>query len=164
MDEDTLNDGASEQLAQAAKTIKALGEFAKRLASTNMRQRAIVFEIDGLRYTSTKLAATVGLELLPRITALFGSAFTRAMATGDLGGISPDVFVRVADRAMRDGLWPLVRALLERMEVNELAGIKEPGNVLDDFDDHFAGEYMHLLRVCLFALAHNFRGPALGAS
>lgn len=160
MEDETTN----EQLASALRTIKALGEFAKRLANTNMRERVVgPFEIDGLRYTSTKLPATVGLELIPRITALLGAAF-KPLALGSVEGISPEILIRIADRAMRDGLPALAKDLLSRVEVNELAGIKSSGKVVDDFDDHFAGEYMHLLRVCLFALVHNFRGPSRGVS
>lgn len=160
-----MNDVAAAQVQGAAKAIAGLAAYAKKLAAIDMKPRTIgPLDIDGLKYTNTKLAASVGLELWPRITALLGSAFTRSIATGSLDGLSADVFVRVADRAMRDGLAPLCRDLLSRTQVNELGGIKSPGNVCDDFDEHFAGEYLHLAKVCALVLAHNLRGPTRGGS
>lgn len=137
--------------------------YAAKLKAVDCKPRVVQLEIDGLMYTSAKLPASIGLELWPRLVALLGSALTRSLATGDVDGIDVSaVFIRVADRAIRDGLLPLVRDLLQRMQCNKLYTTGAPGKVVDDIDEHFAGEYGHLLRVCAFALAHNLRGPTLG--
>jgi hypothetical protein len=130
----------------------------------DMKPRTVQHKIDGLVYTSRKFPASVGLELLPRVSALIGASLMRTAVTGeDSDEVGIEALLQVADRAMRDGLIATCRDLLSRMQVNELAGAKgEGGEVLADFDEHFAGEYMHLAKVCIFALAHNFRGPTLG--
>lgn len=136
--------------------------FAKALGELNCKPRVLQLEIDGLMYTSTKLSASVGLDLWPRVTALLGAGLARAIATGSIAAVDANALLRVADRAMRDGLLPLVRDLLQRMQCGKLHSTGKPGKVLDDFDEHFAGEYGHLLRVCAFALIHNLRGPTYG--
>jgi len=92
-----------------------------------------------LVYTSAKLPASVGLELMPRVTTLIGSALTRSVVTGD-GAFDATVIVRIADRAMHDGLVPLVRDLLQRVQVSRYRGGPGGGRLLPKFDDHFAGE------------------------
>jgi hypothetical protein len=57
-----------------------------------------------------------------------------------------------------------VRDLLSSMQ----CGSREPGGPVVGAltpavaDVHFAGEYIHLIKVCVFSLAHNYRGPTLG--
>jgi hypothetical protein len=161
---ESVDAAATEQLQSATKLIEGFAKFATQLAQINVKRKTVQHKIDGLCYTSTKFAASTGLEIWPRITALLGAAFTRSIATGDMGGVTADVFVRVADRAMTDGLVPLVRDLMQRLKVDVLDGDTGGGDVLDQFDEHFAGEYGHLLRVCAFVIAHNLRGPTLGGS
>ncbi len=151
-----------ETMRKITAVLRDLGTFVRKLGMTDMKPKIVTLSIDGLKYTSAKLPASTGLEVWPRLTALLGVTFTRSIATGSLQGATPDVFVRIADRAMRDGLAPLVTDLLARMQVNRLAGLAKDGPVMDDFDEHFAGEYLHLVKVCVFAIAHNLRGPTLG--
>lgn len=138
-------------------------EFVTDLQRVDMKPRQVQWKIDGLVYTSTKLPATIGLEIWPRLAALIGAGLTRAIATGDAGDLTGEMLLRIATRAMNDGLVPLVKDLLGRMKCGKLAGTGKPGDVLDDFDEHFAGEYGHLLKVAAFAVAHNLRGPTYGA-
>lgn len=163
-DEPVAPEPEVESLRAAERILAGVAAFASKLAMLDMKPRRVTMEIDGLRYSSTKIAASDGLDLQARMLALFGPIATRAIVTGSLSGISPDSIVRVADRAMRDGLMPAIRLALGRMEVDRVAGVKlsEARLVLPDFDEHFAGEYGHLLKVCAFALAHNLRGPSLG--
>ena len=149
---------------QIAAMLGAALAYAKELKSANVRDRTVQLTVDGLVYTSTKLPASVGLELWPRVAALLGAALTRAAATGEVeeGTDYGAAIVKVADRAMRDSLIPLVRDLLARMKCGKLYSTGEAGDVLSDFDEHFAGEYLHLLKVCVFAIAHNLRGPTYG--
>lgn len=138
-------------------------DFLTRLNAADMKPSTVQFEIDGLMYTSTKLPASLGLEVWPRVTALLGNAMTRAVVTGDVADMDiGQSLVGLADRAMRDGLVPLVRDLLSRMKCNKLRSSGQGGDVLGDFDAHFAGDYAHLLKVCVLALSHNLRGPTYG--
>jgi hypothetical protein len=149
--------------------LRAAREFAASLAALDCKPRTVQHTIDGVCYTSTKFAFTVGVELFPRITALVGNGVARALATGqgldeiDIGEIAAAV-VGVSERAMRDGLMPIVRDLLSRVQCGSLApGLPVVGALTPAaLDEHFAGEYIHVLKVCVFALAHNYRGPTFG--
>lgn len=136
--------------------------FAEKLKNQDCKPRVLQMEIDGLMYTSSKLPASIGLELWPRVMALFGSAVTKAVATGDTEDVGAQALLSVLDRAMDDGLLPLVRDLMQRVQCNKLYTTQQPGAVLSDFDEHFAGEYIHMLKVAAFAVMHNLKGPTLG--
>lgn len=136
--------------------------FAKRIGELNVKPREAQCEIDGLVYTSRKLPTDLGLELWPRVTSLLGAALAKAAVTGDGVGLDASAISRVAERAMRDGLVPLCRDLLSQTIVNKVNGGTEPGRLADHFNEHFAGEYTHLLKVAIFVLAHNLRGPTYG--
>jgi hypothetical protein len=125
-----------------------LASFVKSLDAKAMRPRVVQLNIDGITYTSTKLSARVGWELLPRLGTLLGSALPYIM--GDASGQDFDVAVieAVSSRAMADGLMPLTSDLLAEIQCNKLNGIDDQiGSVLPDFETHFAGEYVHLLKV-----------------
>lgn len=137
--------------------------FAGVLRDLDCKPMTLHLSIDGINYISTKLNTEVMLELLPRVTGLLGSALQRAMSTGQgLNDIGLEALVGVSDRAMRDGLVPLIRDLLVNMKCNRLRTTGAPGPVVSDFSAHFAGEYAHLFKVCAFALAHNLKGPTYG--
>lgn len=143
--------------------IAAVLAYAQELKGVDFKPGTVQHAIDGLMYTSTKLPCSVGIELWPRLVALFGAAMTKAVATGDVEDAGDGMLLGLADRAMRDGLLPVVRDLLARMKCGQLRTTSKPGDVLPAFDEHFAGEYIHLVKVCAFAVAHNLRGPTLGA-
>lgn len=145
-----------------AAAIAAAVAFGESLKALDCKPGVVQLEIDGLVYTSTKLPTSLGLELWPRVTALLGAALTRSLVTSDAAGIDPGGLVRVAERAMRDGLVPLVRDLLRKTQCGKLRSTGKDGDVLSDFDEHFAGDYGHLLKVCVFVLTHNLRGPTYG--
>ena len=148
--------------AEQPSALAGLLSHAKRLASISLKGKRVSLEIDGLRYTSTKLPALAGLELWSRLLAMLGADMLRALVTGSLDGVTMDALARAAVRSTQLGLSEAVRDLLAGVEVNELAGLKSPGPVGDDIDGHFAGEYMHLLKVCQFVMAHNLLGPCRG--
>lgn len=151
---------------QAIQYAEALLAFAAEMAALNLRPSTIQHKIDGVTYTSTKLPARVGLELMPRVTTLVGSGLLRLIATGEVDALPIDrlasALVAVADRALRDGLAPLVLDLLASVQCGAFRDGGEGKITADKFDSHFAGEYLHLLKVCALALAHNFRGPTFG--
>lgn len=146
---------------------RALLAFAAELKAVDLKTSTVQHRIDGVMYTSTKFPARVGLELMPRVTALVGSGLLRLVAAGDMQTLPIDrlaaALVAVADRALRDGLVPLVLDLLRHTQCGAFRDGGQGPITPDKFDTHFAGEYMHLLKVCALALAHNFRGPTFGS-
>lgn len=146
---------------------KALLAFASEMRSIDLKPSTIQHKIDGVVYTSTKFSARTGLELLPRVTTLVGAGLLRLIATGEAEGLPIDrlalALVAIADRALRDGLVPLVLDLLGSTQCGAFRGGGDGKITPDKFDEHFAGEYLHLLKVCALALAHNFRGPTFGS-
>lgn len=139
--------------------------FLNRLQGVDCKPPSVMMEIDGLRYTSSKIPASIMLDLMPRVVSMLGAGATRAIALGQ----APDsetvthMIAGIADRAARDGLSGLVMDLLSRVKVNRTRSNPDDGGpVLEYFDTHFAGEYGHLLKVCVFAVAHNLRGPTYG--
>lgn len=141
--------------------------FATALAKRDMKPGVVQVEIDGLVYTSQKLPASVGLALWPRLVSLLGRGVTEALATGDVDNVDwLSTLIRISDRAMQDGLGPIVAGLLARMQCNKRRGFTDGGPIGPGdgsaFDEHFAGEYLHLLKVCVLAVAHNLRGPTYG--
>ncbi len=138
--------------------------FARSLKSLDLGPSTCQHKIDGLVYTSTKLAIPEGLSVLERGTSLVGPSLFRALAVGDGVDMRADLLTPLADRAVQHGLFNLSRDLLGRMKVNRYRHVpgSKGGDLQPEMDEHFAGEYPHLMRVCLFALAHNYRGPTLG--
>ena len=146
---------------------QALVAFAAELRAVDLKASTIHHKIDGVNYVSTKFPARTGLELMPRVTTLIGAGLLRIVATGETETMPIDrlafALVAIADRAMRDGLVPLVLDLLGSMQCGAFRDGGEGKITPDKFDTHFAGEYVHLLKVCALALAHNFRGPTFGS-
>jgi hypothetical protein len=140
-----------------------LRDFITHLKTLDLKQKQVQVEIDGLVYTSAKFPASVGLNVLPRMGALLGPALAKVLSTGEGGeDVTGEALLAFADKAMTDGLSPLVRDLLSRMLCNQLATSQDGGPVLSDFDEHFSGEYLHLLKVLFFATMHNFMAPTRG--
>lgn len=138
--------------------------FTHSLKDVDLTQPTVQHKINGLVYTSTKLAIPTGLSVGERGASLIGPSLFRALAVGDGVEMRVDLLTPLADRAVQHGLYSLARDLLSRCKVN--AYRHQPGSkggdLAGEMDEHFAGEYPHLFRVCLFVLAHNFRGPTLG--
>lgn len=145
-----------------------LVSYWQSLKDTDFKPSTIQAPIDDLMYTSTKIPAVAGIALWPNIVGLLGAGMTRMISTGEEAPGAADAWaavVTVADRAARLDFVGLLKSLLANVQCGKLkgpAGFAE-GKVLTHFDTHFSGEYLHLLKVCALALAHNFRGPTYGA-
>lgn len=144
-----------------------LQAFATEVQALPLRDHQITHTIDGLVYTSTKLPCQKGLDVFFATLAMVGRGLTHRLATGDLAGLDLSVLATLAEQAIRHGAVEVAKDLLGQttcgtLRSGGLVGSKMAGNVKAAFDAHFSGEYLHLLRVCLFVMAHNFRGPTLG--
>lgn len=140
-------------------------EFAEMLKNLDCKPRTLQLEIDGLMYTSSKLPASTGVQLWPQLIAVFGEGLTKSMATASSDeSFAASALISIMKNISDEGVLSLIRDLLQRVKCNKLYTSQQPGSVLSDFDEHFAGEYMHLLKVTGFALVHNLKGPILGAS
>lgn len=130
--------------------------------------------LGGRRYRCKTFPASEGLLLLPRLISLAGEKVLRLfMESGDEGAsaLSQDpkvrsaVLVHVCERAeANDGLLVLRDLLRHTVWIREH---KEPGGKpvhVDEliptiFDEHFAGDYGHLLEVCVWVARVSFGGP-----
>lgn len=137
--------------------------FWTSLKQVDLKPSTIQHGVDGLMYTNTKLPAMKGLALLPEVTALLGHGLMRVIASGEsMGAVdSTAAIVVVSERAARGDFPKLCKDILESTQCNALRGGGE-GYVVKGFDTHFAGEYLHMLKVCALSLVHNYRGPTLG--
>lgn len=147
-------------------TIEDLTAFAAELERLPLRESQVQHTIDGLMYTSTKLPCAKGLEVLASLTALVGRGLVKSIATGDMTGINLATLTALAEAALRVGVVDVLRSLLTQTSVGTLRSGGQTGtgggNVAQHFDSHFAGEYVHLLKVCVLAAAHNYKGFTLG--
>jgi len=151
-------------VAAAQEKTRRIFAYARELSSLDLKPRTVQHKIDGIVYTSTKLPASVGLDVGPKVAALFGPSITRALAVGEGALFRVDWLTPLMDRAIRDDAMETVRTLLSRTKASRYVHMpgSKGGDLSPELDEHFAGEYPHLLKVCLLVLAHNFRGPTLG--
>lgn len=143
-----------------------LSGFLAELQKLDKRPKMVQFEIDGICYTSSKLPALLGLDVWTRLAAALGDGVVRVLATG--GEMDASAFVLVARALARDGVVDVLRDLMKSTKCGAIGGHPASGkplqgDLLPHFDDHFAGEYLHLLKVVIFLVAHNLGGPTYGA-
>lgn len=144
---------------------QGISDFLQVLREKDLSDKVAQIEIDGVTYTSTKLLASRGLSLLPRLVNLFGPILDGILVGKGENAFDPRVLLLVAARAAEDDSLPkLCKDLLADMSASEVAGLKGGGKVVQHFDMHFAGDYVHLVKVVLFALMHSFKAPTRGAS
>lgn len=137
-------------------------------------------EIDGKLYRCKTFPASEGLVILPKIVSLLGDKVANLVfAAGEEGAqklmddrkIMTTVMVNIAERAEEnDGLLVLrdlmrytvyVRKHQEKpsQENPKPAVVEIPEKVADNFDTHFAADYMHLLRVAMWVGRASFGNP-----
>lgn len=137
-----------------------------------------VRDIGGIAYTSTKWPATTALHLYARCVAVLGDAGLRVLVQAARGeeGFSGDFMRKVLEllgtHEGARGLLHIGRGLAEdrnlphdlttNLKASRVLPGGKPGEVQRGFDAHFSGEYLHLLEVLGFVLAHNLLGFTLG--
>ena len=124
--------------------------------------------IDGIQYTTKTFPAAEGLQLLPRLISLLGEQVLSLFIAGrhDIEHLAetPEVLAamlaRIADNA-KDGGLLVFRDLLRYTEADKVSigDTQVPGSVFEHFDEHFAGRYGHLLKVCLWVARVSFSEP-----
>lgn len=78
------------------------------------------------------------------IAALIGSALKSAQAAGGLAPLAKQI---------------LARTTCENMKVGDVVTSPVEGNVLANFDAHFAGRYMHLGKLCVWVVRKSLGLP-----
>lgn len=125
--------------------------------------------IDGITYSMTSLPATEALVIMPRLVKLLGEdglTFFLASADKDAQGLIEEsrmmsaLLSEVASNAAEDDGLLVVKRLLHTTSCDriKIGDNFVTGNVAEHFDEHFAGGYMHLLNVVIWATRCSFGG------
>lgn len=125
--------------------------------------------IDGATYITTMLPATDGLKIMPKLIALLGQTgmeLLLATSDDDKEKLMADPAVKaalmssIAERAAEDEGLMVIKDLMKSTTCDK---IKVGDNfvtdsVYENFDDHFAGRYMHLINVAMWVGRVSFAG------
>ena len=135
--------------------------FVEALKTASPKDKQVQREIDDLVYTSTKLPASVGLEVLVKLGNIVAPVFDSTDSS--VSQAYTQALLKFLEKLAEEGVSPLLKTILTRTQCNKLATTGAGGYVKDDFDEHFSGEYVHLLKVVIFVLWHNLLGFSRGA-
>lgn len=131
------------------------------------------YTVNGRDYTTRLLPARDGLVLMPKIIALLGKEITTMIliSPGDqLSALMQDMEVvgsmlhAVSEKAASDNGLLLLHELLRHTTCKQvqLANGMMELSVYENFDTHFAGEYMDLFTVAIHAARASFTKPSPG--
>ena len=128
--------------------------------------------IDGKAYATQTFPASEGLLLLPRIIGLFGENILSLFVAVDdekkaakllenpkiLAALLIEMAAKAEDSP--DG-WMVLKDILKytTCETCKVGAVESAGSVFTHFNTHFAGDYMHLLKVCFWAAQEGFSKP-----
>lgn len=133
--------------------------------------------IDGVNYTTSTYPAMLGLELMGRMSRCVSASHLKLLVHEDMdGSLSVEqltsllsdpatiaqIGLHVIQRAAELGDMKLARDLLaftESPDGIQIGAAKAKGSVHEHFDDHFAGRYGHMLKVCIWAARVGFGAP-----
>jgi len=127
--------------------------------------------IDGKVYHTKTFPASEGLVILPKLMALLGDSVVSlifGVEESQLDKLFSDpkivgaVIVDVAKRASEGDGVLVLRDLLkytdcDQVDIGAAAPVK--GSVHEWFDNHFAGDYLHMLNVCVWVARVSFGKP-----
>lgn len=126
--------------------------------------------IAGKHYSTTTLDAATSLPIMMKLLRLIPrDALTRMLGESDDEdpdswlndpGLVLDVIQHIAEKDKELDLTTLAKDLLATTTCQEVRiGDNEvPGNVVEHFGTHFAGDFGHLLSVCIWVAGVNFFG------
>jgi hypothetical protein len=141
-----------------------IDSFLAEVRALDLSQPQVALDIDGLTYRSQKLGALKGMALFPRLVQVFGPLLDSIMLP-ESGQLDSGVIMRVASMAAEDNALPKIcQDMLANVTVSEIKGVGTAGAVAKHIDTHFAGDYIHLVKVLIFSAMHSFMGPTRGAS
>lgn len=126
--------------------------------------------IDGANYSTTTLTATEGLVILPKLVSLLGEdGLSLLMATSEdeqaalweNKEVQAALIMRLAENAAQDEGLLIVRRLLQNTTCDKIKVGDQvtTGKIADNFDSHFAGNYMHLIQVAIWVGRMSFGKP-----
>ena len=126
--------------------------------------------IDGKTYSCKTFPASEGLILLPKMLALLGEEVANlvfGLEDTDLETLMDDrkvvsaMLVRISERAAENDGLLILRDLMRYTECDKVrvgdADVR--ASVHERFDEHFAGEYGHLIRVAVWVGRASFANP-----
>lgn len=127
-------------------------------------------KIDGITYTTTTLPATDGLRIMPKLVDLLGeTGMALLLATSDEekeslmenAEITAALMSSIAERAAENDGLLVIKDLLASTKCDkiQIGDNFIEGSVAENFDDHFAGRYMHLIRVAIWVGRASFGEP-----
>lgn len=138
-------------------------------------EETVTREIDGFMYTSDKLPCMTAVKLLARAQLALGERGMRAVVQRHAAVLAEeapllvlgakDVHVYGALLQASHGVEQdptLIRDMLQGVRVDRYRPAGPGGPVARVLDEHFKGEFPHLLRVLDFVAAHNYLGFTLG--
>lgn len=125
--------------------------------------------IDGITYTTETLPATEGLRILPKLVDLVGeNGLALLMGTTDdqkdslmaNAEVTSSLMANVAARAAENDGLLVLRDLMAKTRCDKIkiGDATIEGSVHENFDDHFAGRYLHLINVAIWVGRVSFGG------
>jgi hypothetical protein len=129
------------------------------------------FAVDGRTYTTTLLPATQALVLMPKLIALFGKELTSLLLAAKDANIEallddPEtlgaVVTTIAKNAAENNGLLLLHELMRHTTTKIVlaGGSQVEASVFDNFDTHFAGDYLHLINVAVQVARASFIKPS----
>ncbi len=131
--------------------------------------------IDGVTYTATTLPATQGLAIFPRLVALLGEqgvALLFGAGAESFGNMMEDpkvvgaLVTHIAKGITNAGGQPtdVLRDIMATCSADKcrMGDTEVQASVFEHFDEHFSGDYMHLLKVVGWIGQINFMKPSRG--
>ena len=130
--------------------------------------------VGDISYSCKTFPASEGLVLLPKIVSLIGDKVANLVfGVGEEGiasimedsAVMTTIMVRISERAEENNGLLVVKDLLKYTTYKEI--LKDPNgsthemerSAYDEFDDHFAAKYMHLLQVAFWVGRASFGNP-----
>lgn len=106
-------------------------------------------DIDGVKIYTVQFPAEQGAKLIVKLTKTFGSLFSKLSANIDEIEIDISKFV---EKLSEDYVIALIKELLAYTKIH-FPNEKQPRDI--DFDIDFAGEYLLLLKTCIWVVQAN---------
>ena len=129
------------------------------------------FVVNGRDYKTTLLPARAGLILMPKIIALLGRENTTIMLAAGEKGLAkllanPEtmgaMLHEISTKATEDNGLLLLHEVMRHTTCKQIQASESvvEASVYDNFDTHFAGDYLDLFTVAIHAARASFTKPS----